>query len=199
MKRRELVAGVLAVAGWGSAPEARIAGRLLQPSGAIASKEDGQVIEWLDIQARNDVAVLVQHSGVTVRNCRIRHGIAHGIHGERADDLVLQNLDIDRLGTFERDEQHPRFGNNIDLRGCSGPVIRRVKASRGSSNIYLEDCERAKLQELELHDVRGPYPRGQNVQLNGCPHSTVEQFSAENGPESWTEDNVSVFRSDGCV
>ena len=52
---------------------------------------------------------------------------------------------------------------------------------------------------LELHDARGPMPRGQNVQFNQSPDSILEDFSAENGPTSWTEDNVSVFRSDRCI
>jgi hypothetical protein len=52
---------------------------------------------------------------------------------------------------------------------------------------------------LELHDARGPLPRGQNVQLHRSPNSILEDFSAENGPTSWTEDNISVFRSDRCL
>ena len=50
-----------------------------------------------------------------------------------------------------------------------------------------------------MHDARGPEPRGQNVQLNGSPKSILEDFACENGPSSWTEDNVSVFKSDRCV
>ena len=50
-----------------------------------------------------------------------------------------------------------------------------------------------------MHDARGPEPRGQNVQFNRSPNSILEDFSGENGSTSWTEDNVSVFRSDRCV
>jgi len=46
---------------------------------------------------------------------------------------------------------------------------------------------------LELHDARGSVPRGQHVPLHKSPSSILEDFSAENGPTSWTEDNVSVF------
>jgi hypothetical protein len=52
---------------------------------------------------------------------------------------------------------------------------------------------------LELHDASGSVPRGQKVQFDKSPSSILEDFSAENGPTSWTEDNVSVFRSDRCV
>jgi hypothetical protein len=37
------------------------------------------------------------------------------------------------------------------------------------------------------------------VQFNASPNGILENFSCENGPTSWTEDNVSVFQSDGCT
>src|SRR5262249_49577364 len=89
--------------------------------------------------------------------------------------------------------------NNVDLERCPNAIITRVKASRGSSNIYVDRSEGARLSFLELHDARGPMPRGQNVQFSRSPNSILEDFSAENGSASWTEDNVSVFRSDRCV
>ena len=92
-----------------------------------------------------------------------------------------------------------RHFNNIDLNGCPNTIITRVKASRGSSNIYAENSPRTYMNFLELHDARGPFPRGQNVQFNRSPNSVLLDFSAENGPTSWTEDNISVFRSDDCV
>jgi hypothetical protein len=87
----------------------------------------------------------------------------------------------------------------VNLENCPGAIVTRVKASRGSSNIYAEGSEGVRLSLLELHDARGPTPRGQNVQFNRSPNSVLEDFSAENGPTSWTEDNVSIFRSDRCV
>jgi hypothetical protein len=55
------------------------------------------------------------------------------------------------------------------------------------------------MSRLALHDARGPFPRGQNVQLDRLPNSIAQDFLAENGLTSLTEDNVSVFRSDRCV
>jgi hypothetical protein len=170
----------------------------LVPSGPVTSRADGHVLENLDIDAAIGNAVTVVHRDVTVRNCRIRHAAGHGVHAASATSLVLQDLEIDRLeGSSQL--RLSKFANNIDLENCPNTVITRVKASGGSSNIYAARSAGTRLSFLELHDARGPEPRGQNVQFNRSSHSILEDFSAENGPTSWTEDNVSVFRSDLCV
>jgi hypothetical protein len=175
---------------------ARIA---LTRSGPVASETDGQVIENLDIDASAGAALTVLHRGVVVRNCRIRHAQGHGIHATGAVGLVLQDIDIDRTVRGDPDDKAEQYFNNINLFGCPNTVITRVKASRGSSNIYVENGAGTRIGFVELHDARGPYPRGQNAQFNESPNSTLEDFSAENGPSSWTEDNISVYRSDGGV
>ncbi|HEY1945147.1 MAG TPA: hypothetical protein VGH40_23780 [Roseiarcus sp.] len=171
----------------------------LAPSGPVASQADGQVIANLDIDSRFGDAVTVTHQGVTVRNCRIRHDGRHGVHATSAIGLVLQDLEIAHIGAPASGAALGPHRNNINLQGCPNATITRVKASSGSSNIYLEHSEGARLSFLELHDARGPEPRGQNVQFNQSPNSILEDFSAENGPTSWTEDNVSAYRSDRCV
>jgi hypothetical protein len=121
------------------------------------------------------------------------------VHAKYAAGLVLQALEIDHVGAPASGIGPNQYCNNVNLEHCPGAIVTRVKASRGSSNIYAEDSESAHLSFLELHDARGPTPRGQNVQFNRSPDSILEDFSAENGPTSWTEDNVSLFRSDRCV
>lgn len=172
-------------------------GLCLIPSGAVSSSADGQVIENLDILAARGNALTILHKNVTVTNCRIRHAEGHGIHAQYADNLLLQNLEIERVEGAPKTGPKD-FDNNIDLNECENAKVVRVKASRGSSNLYLERSPGLRLTLLEMHDARGPFPRGQNIQLNQCPGSLLEDFSAENGPSSWTEDNVSVYRSDGC-
>lgn len=171
----------------------------LARSGPVASSADGQVMENLDIDAQSGNGITVTHANVTIRNCRIRHSGGHGVRAEGATGLVLQDLEIDHVGAPPAGVGPSEERNNIDLESCPSTVITRVKASRGSSNIYAIGSERTRMGLLELHDARGPFPRGQNLQLDGCPDSTVEEFSAENGSTSWTEDNISVFRSDRCV
>jgi len=171
----------------------------LIPSGPITSHAAGQVIENLDINAVFGNGLAVLHSGVTVRNCRIRHATGHGIHAEDVAGLALQDLEIDRVSAVSSGARSSKFCNNVNLYGCPNTVVTRIKASRGSSNIYAENSKGTRLSFLELHDARGPFPRGQNVQFNRSPNSVLQDFSAENGPTSWTEDNVSVFRSDQCL
>lgn len=171
----------------------------LAPSGPVTSTADGQIIEDLDISSNAGNGITVMHHSVTVRNCRIRHAGGHGLRAEGVAGLRLHDLEIDHTGAPPAGVGPSEDCNNVDLEGCPGTVITRVKASRGSSNIYVLRSERTHLRFLELHDARGPMPRGQNLQLNGSPHSVLQDFSAENSSTSWTEDNISVFRSDLCI
>ena len=171
----------------------------LAPSGRVTSRGDEQVIENLDIDARSGNAVTVLHRRVTIRNCRIRHAGGHGVHALNAAGLMLRDLEIDHVGAPPSGVGPSANRNNVNIESCPGTIITRVKASRGASNIYALNSEGSRFNLLELHDARGPEPRGQNVQFNKSPDSILEDFSAENGPTSWTEDNVSVFQSDRCV
>jgi hypothetical protein len=171
---------------------------LLLPSGPIRSHSEGQVIENLHIYAADGNGITVLHRGVIVRNCRIRHATGRGIYAQGAAGLLMQDLEIDRVGAPPLGYGPPDH-NNLELHACPGTIINRVKASGGSANLYAVDSPNTRLDFLELHDARGPMPRGQNVQFNRSPDSTLEHFSAENGPTSWTEDNISIFQSDRCV
>ncbi|TIL85946.1 MAG: hemolysin, partial [Mesorhizobium sp.] len=111
----------------------------------------------------------------------------------------MQDLEIDHVGVPPSGTGPSQNRNNIELESCPDAIIIRVKASRGSSNIYVVDCPGTQMSFLELHDARGPFPRGQNVQFNLSPETSLEEFSAENGPTSWTEDNISAFHSDRCT
>jgi len=220
MDRRRLLAGFLAVSapnfvvaetGLSVAPRAephsddphgsqnRPAMVPLTQSGPVVSNADGQVIEKLDIQAMSGNGISVWHRGVTVRNCRIRYGAGHGVYAAGAKGLMLQDLEIDHIGAPPSGVGPSQYHNNVHLESCPDTMITRVKASRGASNIYAKDSEGTRMRFLELHDARGPMPRGQNVQFDRSPNSVLEDFSAENGPTSFTEDNVSVFQSDRCV
>lgn len=171
----------------------------LMASGPVTSRDDGQIIENLDLRATSGNGITVVHRGVRVRNCRIRHAGGHGVHAVGVTGLVLQDLEIDHVGAPASGAGPSIDRNNVNIESCANATIRRVKASRGSSNIYVRRSAGIRLSSLELHDARGPSPRGQNVQFNQSPDSTLEDFSAVNGPESWTEDNISVFRSDRCI
>ena len=170
----------------------------LKPTGPVESQVDGEVIENLDIVAPNGNGVTVRHGNVTVRNCRIRHARGHGVAGESAVRLKLCDLDIINVGAPRSGAGPAGLFNNVDLDSCPGAVLTRLRAARGAANICALNCEGLHLSELELHDARGPEPRGQNVQLGKSPRSLLEFFSGENGQTSWTEDNISIFESDSC-
>jgi hypothetical protein len=129
----------------------------------------------------------------------VHHAGSHGVHARNAGGLILENLEIDHVGASPSGVGSHENCNNLNLINCPNARISVIKASRGSSNVYVQRGSGAHMSLLELHDARGPYPRGQNLQLHNSPDATVEDFSAENGPRSWTEDNVSVFHSDRCI
>lgn len=172
---------------------------LLSKSGSIASQGDGQVIENLDIEVRDGDAVTILHDRVVLRNCRIRHAGGNGVFAGGCSGLRLENLEIEHIGAPTKGVGPDENRNNINLYDCPKAIIHRVRAAKGASNIYVQESPEAHLSFLELYDARGPMPRGQNVQFNQSHRSLLEDFSAENGPTSWTEDNVSVFHSNGCI
>lgn len=183
----------------GAAANSRPRNRSLVSHGPVTSQADGQIIENLDICARDGNAITVLHRNVTVRHCRIRHAGGHGVSATGAPGLVLRDLEIDHIGAVRDGVGSNPECDNIHLDDCPTAGVTRVKASRGSANIYAFGCNGLHISVVELHDARGPTPRGQNVQLDHSPYSVLEEFSAENGPSSWTEDNVSVFASNHCA
>ena len=110
----------------------------LKISGPVVSNADGQVIENLDIVATAGDAVTVLHRDVTVRDCRIRHGGGHGVHAAGAARLVLRNLEVEGVGMPPRGPSTSIHSNNVNLENCPGAIVTSVKASRGSTNIYVE-------------------------------------------------------------
>ena len=58
----------------------------------------------------------------------------------------------------------------------------------------------AVLQGIEGYDFHGPFPRGQLVQFNKSPNSSLSDFYVRNDPNvAFTEDNVSVYQSDNVT
>ncbi|MFC1458483.1 hypothetical protein ACETIH_17615 [Microvirga arabica] len=203
MNRRDILSSLLSVVVVGrteaGTPSPEHTTMTLKASGPVNSRADGDVIEGLDVTSRSGSAIGIKHKNVKVRNCRIRHAGGNGIAAKNAPGLLLEGLDIQHIGAPASGESPNDNCNNIDLENCPGAVITRIRAARGSANIYLLTSGGSKLSFLELHDARGPLPRGQNMQFDKSPNSVLADFSAENGPSSWTEDNISVFQSDRCI
>ena len=171
----------------------------LRQSAPLVSMFDGQIFEYLDIFAHSGPALTISHANVTIRHCRIRHVQGPGLVARGALDLSLHDCDLTFLGAPERGRARSPGSINVALDGSPGARIWRVRAAHASSNIYAANSPHLAISKVELHDARGPAPRGQNIQFDKCPASILEDFSAENGPTSWTEDNISIFRSNDCI
>ena len=172
---------------------------VLTPSGPVQASANGQVFEGLDITATG-TAHGVRVNGfadVSVRNCRIRHERGKGIYGTSAPRLLVEDVDVLCTGAPAAGRNPSSDMNNIQLTGCSNPIVRRARLERGSTGVYMIQCHGARVSFIEGHDFRGPFPRGQVVQFDGSTDVVLEDFSCENiGNVSWPEDCVNCY---GCT
>lgn len=163
---------------------------------------DNDVIENLFISgAGEEPSILVVGAkNVTIRNCEIYHGGGPGIRFVNAPGLRIENVRIINLAAPPSGPHEHDDNNNIEGEGSKNVTINCVTLSQGSTGIYLLDCRNIKLTNIEGHDFRGPFPRGQLVQFNRCKNALLDGFSCENPPDtSWCEDHVSVFESTKVV
>ncbi|HEX5754670.1 MAG TPA: FG-GAP-like repeat-containing protein [Archangium sp.] len=169
----------------------------LVDSGPVVATRHYQVIEGLRIVSNAGPAVVVSNlTGVVIRNSEIHHRGGPGIHFANAPGLRIENSLILHDGAPPSGPNPSDGLNNIQGFNSSGVVIRGVRVVRGSSGVYLQESPGAWLSQLEAHDMRGPFPRGQCVQFNRSHDSVLEDFSCENpASTSWPEDNISVFQS----
>lgn len=173
-------------------------------SGAVTAASDGQLIEYLDITADGNAIDLNGKSGVTIRFCRITHNVAGlggaGIIGDGAADPVIEDCEIINAGAPDRGASPTDDDSNIQLTSCGDPTISRVTLRQGSSGIYALSCGHLTLNNIEGHDMRGPFPRGQLVQANKCAGITLDGWSYESIPgTSKDEDNINIFSTPGAA
>jgi len=173
----------------------------LAPSGPVQATADGQVIEKLKITATSGAAITVQgKKNVVIRDCEIHHDGGAGIKFSNADNILIEDVVIVHDGAPATGQNPGTDRVNIDGYSTSGVTIRRVRLIRGSTGIYLLQCPGAKLSFVEGHDFRGPFPRGQLLQLDKSDNVTLEDFSCVNPQaSSWPEDNISVYQSSGAT
>ena len=186
----------------------------LRASGPVQATADNQVIELLDIDCQATAVPCITVSSfrnVTIRNVRVTHGTAApGMQVAHADGLRIVNASV-QLGASSSASSNSGGGGpvgplpsssavGIDVYGTAELVIERVRTASGSSGIYAVQCPGARLAWVEAHNARGPFPRGQCVQLDKCDGALLEDFSCVNGENvSFTEDNISVFESDNVT
>ena len=168
----------------------------LKASGAVTVTQDGQIVENLRITSNSGNAITVNgHKKVVIRNVEILHKGGPGIHISNSDDIVIENVSIEHTGAPTSGKNPSDNLNNIQCYQSARPRVTNARLTRGSSGVYLVQCPDSTLKQLEGHDFRGPFPRGQLVQWDKSDNGLLEDFSVINPPSSWPEDNVNVFQS----
>ncbi len=171
----------------------------LTPSGAVVVDTPGAVVELLDITTDGEDALVVTADGVTVRDVHIRHHGGTGISVSNASDVVIQRVDIENTGAPATGAAASADENNIQTYRAPNITIRHARLTRGSTGIYLQESPGSVLNDIEGHDFRGPFPRGQLVQWNTSNDGLLDGFSVVNDAGSWTEDNVNVYHTTGAT
>lgn len=183
-------AGSPAAGGTGSVPACTLAS-----SGPLSSTSDGEVIENLHIRATEGTALLITHSDVVIRNVWVEHAGGVGIRVANAEDVHIENVLVEHTGAPVSGPNPSSELNNIEAYRASSFSVDGARLIRGSSGIYLQESPESELRNIEGHDFRGPFPRGQVVQWNGSDDGLLDGFSVESLSSSWPEDNVNVYQS----
>jgi hypothetical protein len=164
-------------------------------NGSVQTTHDGQVIENLDIYSAG-TGIEVLHKNVIIRDVRVHHADGDGIRAKNANNLLIENVEI--INTDPPKGQRPEEAgyNNIEIVRSADVTIRDVTVREGSTGIYLAQSPRAEIAHVDGYDFHGPYPRGQFVQFDHSPDSTLKNFYTRSAAgESHVEDNVSVYAS----
>lgn len=169
----------------------------LTPSGPITVTANGQVVENKLITANGAIGITVNgFSNVIIRNVEIRVSGRHGIDVSSATALTIDTVKIVNTSSGV---PLPSEQNCIDIFGGSVNIT-RAYLEGCSTGIYAVQSPGVQAHFIEGHNFRGPFPRGQLFQANNSDDCLLEDFSAVNvSPKMWTEDNVSIYQSDGCI
>ncbi|TXP93476.1 hemolysin, partial [Escherichia coli] len=113
-----------------------------------------------------------------------------------ADGVRIENSEIINAGAPASGPETDTGQNNIDVDRGTNLTVTGTTLREGSSGIYLLNSPGAALSGIEGYDFHGPFPRGQLVQFDKSPDSTLDTFYVKNNPDvAWTEDNISVYQS----
>lgn len=166
-------------------------------TGPIVVTRDNQVIAYKEVLAGMGTGIDINgHSGVTVNNVIIRHSRGPGIKLNGADNTTIVNADIVHEGGPTKGANRSADEINIACENSDNLLVENVRLTGGSSGIFLQNCNGSRLHQIEGHDQRGPFPRGQLVQWDGSNNGVLANFSNETSlTNSWPEDNVNVYHS----
>lgn len=170
-------------------------------SGPIVATADNQVISNLHITASNGPGISTHgHSGVKIKDVQIvEKGQFPGIDVSGGTGVSILGVDIIHTDVPASGAAPSSNMNSISCLSSSYLSVSNVRLTRGSSGIYLQSCPHNTLSYVEVHDQRGPFPRGQAVQWNASGPGSLNYFLDELYPTSWPEDNINVYQSSGIT
>ncbi|MGO8845029.1 MAG: DUF4082 domain-containing protein [Methylocella sp.] len=170
-------------------------------SGPIVVQSDNQVISHLNITTTSGPGINTNgHNGVQIKDVAINHsGPNPGIYVNGGSNVSISYADILNTGAPTSGANPSSNMLSISCLSSSGLTVSNVRLTSGSSGIYLQSCPNNNLSYIEVHDQRGPMPRGQAVQWNASGPGTLTNFSDELVATSWPEDNINVYESTGIT
>jgi hypothetical protein len=168
----------------------------LVQSPPIIVTRDGQLISNLIIHSNGEPAISVDgHRAVRIENVRIEHRGSSGIRFTSADDLRIENVSVELVGD---EVTLPEWVNIVGV-SSNNVVMTNIRVSRGAAGIYLVDSPGSRMTSVEVHDFRGPFPRGQLLQWNRSDRGSLEDFSVVNDETARPQDNINVYDSAGAL
>jgi len=175
----------------------------LTTSGSITVSHDGQVIEGLNITSKSGNAITIKgFKNVVIKNCKITAYHGNGIFAVMADGLQIQNVNIiNGSASIGLKPNASIDENNIGISHTNGLTINNARLTGGSSGIDVDDdSANVSLSNIEGYNFKGPFPRGQLIQLGRVNTGTINGFYCYNNPNnSYPEDNISLFMSQNIV
>jgi len=153
-------------------------------SGQIVVTSDNQVISHKHISATLAPGINTNgHSGVKIDDVIVvERGKYPGIYVNGGSNISITHADIVNAGVPASGAAPSANMSNISCLSSSGLTVSNVRLTTGSSGIYLQSCPNNNLSYVEVHDQRGPFPRGQAVQWNASGPGSLVNFSDELAP-----------------
>ncbi len=161
-------------------------GTTLTPSGSISTDRDGQVIENVDVDGR----ILVQHSDVTIRNCRVAYsGTMYAIDHRRygGPGLVVESCDVTTNGS------EASAADAFGLYLGDGATVSNVDVWRYQVGIYLNGADNVTVADSYVHQpmkVDGTHGTGVSTQNGG-----TDVTFARNRIDGNTSSSLAIYSS----
>lgn len=175
----------------------------MDQSGPITLSSNGQVVSNKIIFADTNAIVGTGLSDIVIEDCLIYHNRSRSSSEARGIKLtncvrpIIRRCEIINAGAPDRGPLLSVSQANVYVEGGSDLAVTDVTTRRGSTGIQMAGLNNSTIVNLENHDARGPYPRGQAIQWNTCTGThNATNISDESIPgTSWNEDSFNVYKT----